>query len=393
MSEKTEARIRWGILVLIAFIPTALWFVTGKGDKPDAPIIPPLPQDPAPFVQSFGWTPDPAAVEASNAKSQTPDFRQTPAGMVVRGDLPDVFLYRNLPKDWKNLNQGDVGWCVGAASKHAYDIAHASAIGAGLLSEFKPVCGEAIYAGSRVDILGGRIQGDGSIGSAAKEYMERFGVVSMELHGAYDLRTPSPARAREWGSKGVPQVVADKAKESPVKSIARARSVTDVRTGIAQGYTTFVCSDVGFNGMNRDAQGFIRRSGVWPHCMAFVGIRGGARPGVLCMNSWGDNAHGGARWPDDMPVCCFWIDDATVDQMVRQSDSYVVSGVTGFPAVPLDWFIRARINDHVSINADCVHVRSLLHNATEPRAGIESSRGSCYGIRVRGREAENALVW
>lgn len=392
MSEKWESRLRWAVLALIALTPTLLWFFGGQqGPKPADPVLPPLPQDPAPYVQAFGWTPDTAAVEASNAKMQTPDFRQTPAGMVVRGDLPDVFLYRNLPRDWKNINQGNVGWCVGAGSKHAHDIAHASAIGAGLLSEFKPVSGEAIYAGSRVDILGGRIQGDGSIGSAAKEYMERFGVVSMEVHGEYDLRTPSPARAREWGSKGVPAPIAELAKASPDKSIARARSVTDVRTGIAQGYPTFVCSDVGFNGMNRDAQGFIRRSGVWPHCMALIGIRGGARPGVLCMNSWGDNAHGGQRWPDDMPLCCFWIDDSTVDQMVRQNDSYVVSGVTGFPAVPLDWFIRARVGQYATVNATRDGVRSLLHGATDAWAGSESQGGT--RSRIRGRGAENALVW
>jgi len=176
-----------------------------------------------------------------------------------------------------------------------------------------------------------------------------------------------------------------------VKSIARARSVLDVRKGIAQGYPTVVCSDVGFNGMNRDRDGFIRRSGVWPHCMAFIGIRGGARPGVLCMNSWGDNAHGGTRWPDDMPVCCFWVDDSTVDQMVRQNDSYVVSGVTGFPAVPLDWFIRAKVDNYVSINADNDRVRSLLHNATDARAGSEGARRTRAGIH--GREACNALVW
>jgi len=343
LNENQKTWVRWFVLLIVALIPTVIALVQGKpAPNPD---IPPPPD----FVPSFGWTPEPAEVEKSVARMQAPDFKNTPAGKVVMQGEPETLLYRAVRKHggfagnkYPNKNQKSVGSCVGFGFMHGAQIAQATAISAGEANEWKDVAPEPIYAGSRIDIGGGGIQGDGSVGAWAAEYLGKFGFVSAEKHGPYDLTEYSESRCRTWGSQGNPAAITALAKEHPFKSVARVKSVAEARKAIAQGYPIAVCSDVGFAGMRRDSQGFIRRSGVWAHCMCFIGIRDGARPGVLCLNSWGDTAHTGPVYPEDMPVAAFWIDDNTVDQMLRQNDSFALSGVVGFPARELDWFIHVR---------------------------------------------------
>jgi hypothetical protein len=78
--------------------------------------------------------------------------------------------------------------------------------------------------------------------------------------------------------------------------------------------------------------------------MLFLAWRNGNRPGALCFNSWGDHAHAGPVWPDDMPVAAFWVDESTVDRMVKQGASFALADIAGFPArrVLPDWFVERR---------------------------------------------------
>jgi hypothetical protein len=302
---------------------------------------------------AFGWVEHADQIDANRDPQQTLQFAATPAGKAALGD-DDALLYRAVrkvnnkgPPWYPNVNQESVGCCVGCGFKHGADVCQATAILAGASFEWKPASVEVIYAGSRVDVGGGRLRGDGSTGAWAAGYLrDKGGIAPMEKVGRYDLGTFSPARARQWGASGAPAEVKEVAKKHPVKSTSLVTSAADVKRAILQGYPVAVCSSVGFNNRDgsvgtRDADGFCRPNGTWPHCMCFIGWRSGSRPGALCLNSWGDSAHKGPVWPEDMPPAAFWIDASVVDQMVRQGDSFALADVAGFPArkPAADWFI------------------------------------------------------
>lgn len=333
------------VAVLIAFLRSQ-----GVPVPPVSP-LPPLPEkvvgeeDLHPAV-AFGWVNDPAAIKASVEKNKPLVFGETPAGKSVQSADTDVFLWRNVRvasgraalADWyPNVNQKDVGCCVGCGWKHATDVCAAVQVMNGRAEQWQPVSVEVIYGGSRVEVGGGRIQGDGSLGAWANEWVsKKGGVVPMDKYPSADLSTFDPIRARQFGRTGVPQDIENKAKDHPVKGTALVRTWQEVDRAIRQGYPVAVCSDQGFT-MGRDAQGFATPSGTWAHCMCFVGVRGSSRPGAYCLNSWGDTAHTGPRFPADAPKAGFWVDAKTVERMVSQGDSYALADLAGFPARSLDW--------------------------------------------------------
>jgi len=195
---------------------------------------------------------------------------------------------------------------------------------------FRDLVQEVIYGGSRVEVGGGRIRGDGSVGAWAAKWVKDYGVIARGIYGSRDLRVYSEARCREYGRRGVPDELEPLAKQHPVKGIASVRSWDECRAAIRNGYPVVVCSDQGFE-MERDADGFCHPHGTWYHAMAVIGVRGGDRPGGFLLNSWGPNAHSGPRFPPDAPVAGFWVDAAVLDRMLKQGDSWAFSQLRGFP--------------------------------------------------------------
>lgn len=272
------------------------------------------------------------------------------------GDVSDVFLWRAVRKAagqretagwYPNVDQKLVGCCVGCAWKHGADVCQAVPIADGKGGEFHPVSVEVIYGGSRVEVGGGRLRGDGSVGAWAREYVSSRGVAAMQKYPSADLTTFSPERARTFGARGVPADIETAAKEHPVKGTAQVSSWVDVQRAIKQGYPVAVCSDQGFAGADgqspgtRDKDGFCAPRGTWPHAMCIIGVRGGNRPGGFILNSWGDTAHRGPVWPADAPPAGFWADADVIDRMVRQGDSFALADLQGFPSRQLDWFAEA----------------------------------------------------
>lgn len=306
----------------------------------------------AEYAPTQGWVRDEDQIALNQNPLLTTQFAGTPAGRALLAGDEDVYLWRAVrkaagkPTDWyPNVNQRNVGCCVGCGFKHSVDVLQAVQIAQGRAADWKPVSAEAIYAFSRVEIGGGRISGDGSVGAWAKNAVRDKGVLAMEAHGGIDLTVFDPARARAWGRSGVPDELEPTAAKNLVRTTALVTSWADVDRAIRQGYPVAVCSDQGFR-MERDRDGFCSRQGTWYHCMAIVGVRGGARPGGFVLNSWGDSAHTGAVFPADAPAAGFWADAATIDRMVRQGDSFALSDVQGFPQrrpAPDDWFIRGEV--------------------------------------------------
>lgn len=182
-----------------------------------------------------------------------------------------------------------------------------------------------IYGISRVQIGGGRIGGDGSVGAWAAKGVEQYGV----LEWTADLPRYEAANIRAWGRNGPPASAIEKGK----LHTASTRLVTDwpgLCVAISQGCPVPVCSNQGFQKIV-EANGRIegRASGNWAHCMVLIGCD--TRPGLeaaYCLNSWGPNAHAPCekyKALDGAPCGGFWIPRKTVESMLAAKDSYAVS--------------------------------------------------------------------
>ena len=296
-----------------------------------------LVKPPAPSP-AFGWIDDPAAVTAANAGD---GFARSEAYRAAYAGPEDVYLWEACRKATGGIlparDQGQVGSCVAFGTAAAVEHLICVQIAGGAREEFRELAQEVIYGGSRVEIGGGQIRGDGSVGAWAARFVREYGVLPRGQFGAHDLRSYDANRCRQYGRDGVPDDLEPLAKRHPVRATANVRSWDEARAALRNGYPIAVCSNQGF-GMARDADGFCRASGTWMHCMALVGVRGGPRPGGFLLNSWGDRAHSGPRVPAAAPAAGFWCDAATLDRMLRQGDSWAFSGFAGFPARKLDWY-------------------------------------------------------
>lgn len=299
-----------------------------------------------------GWKYEPREVEAFLNHLEHPVFGVAAPNLKDFGEDKDVFFWeaeeailgRILPAH--NQTIGDCvshGWGRGVQDLLLLEIAR--------LHEAEkwvaPVATEPIYAGSRVEIGGGRIGGDGSIGAWAARWVKDYGILLREKYGNIDLTRYSGNRARDWGRgrKGVPNSLEPIAKEHPVQNVALVTSWENTRDSLAALKPVPVCSMQGFT-MQRGRDGFCRPSGSWAHCMVFRGtfVAKGNRPGAVCQQSWGNSPTG----PDiltlesgrevKLPQGCFGVDADVVDRMVRRDpDSYSLAGLRGWKADVIDY--------------------------------------------------------
>jgi hypothetical protein len=323
-------------------------------------IIKVVPQEtPEQLKLSGGWIKDPEEVERTRATYGIPNFSDTPANRIIQNAEGDVYGWeiakKALGQYIPGRNQGSVGSCVSFGTANAIEYLIAGKIvhdrkAGGPAGEWKPLVQEAIYGGSRVEIGGGRIQGDGSIGAWAAQFVQQYGVLPRDKYEGEDLTVYSESLCRKWGREGVPAKYETISKQSPVKGAALVKTYAEAEKAIQQGYFIAVCSDQGFR-MQRDSEGFCQPSGQWMHCMAFVGAKKGDRPGFFIVNSWGDNSTTGPRVPADAPACGWWVDRSVCERMLRQGDSWAFSDAVGFPAKELDLFIRVPIRNLWNVEA------------------------------------------
>lgn len=190
---------------------------------------------------------------------------------------------------------------------------------------------EDIYAGSRVQIGGGRIRGDGSVGAWAAKYVNKYGALPRKKYGNVDLSKYSGNKARDWGrgSKGVPSSLLKVAKEHPIQVVSRVDTYEQCRDLIANGYAVTIASMQGFSS-TRDKEGFAKPQGSWAHQMSILGVDDAyKRPGVLVQNSWG--AWNGGPKRNNQPTGSFWVDADVIERKVfKQNDSWAYSSYVGF---------------------------------------------------------------
>lgn len=319
-------------------------------------------RDPAAITAQsrYGYTPDAVATQRFLSELDRPMFSDAGRECVAKSKKRDTFLYRSAQavhrklygKEWVVVRQ-TIGDCVSHGWAHGAWISACVAYELGELSEPPPlVASEPIYGGSRVEArgkTGGGGYRDGSYGGAAAKWLRDWGVHFRQRYpqhdGGHDLTTYSGSLAKDWGNFGCGGAndngVFDRvAKRHPMRHVALVTTFEEAAAAIESGYCVPVCSSYGFSSQ-RDSDGFCRRQGTWLHCMNFCAVRYGKRPGLLCLNSWGESWCVGPRWPDDQPNGSFWVDAETATGMLAGRDSFAVGGIDGFRYRDLhhkEWF-------------------------------------------------------
>lgn len=227
-------------------------------------------------------------------------------------------------------NQLSTPSCVGQAVAAGIDfLRYVRVAGIGLGEKFDYLADAiTIYGGSRYEIgykkykMKSMIRGGGSNTQFAVEYLEEYGYLKMKQYDGYDLSEFTEKRCLSWGSKGVPDDI--ERSEDVLVGHEYVNSYEEARDAIYYGAPVAVGSSRGFEsrrGSVRDAEGFLAPGGTWHHEMLFIGFDDNPeRPGLICLNSWGEKWLSGPSWRD-MPKGSFRVDADVADKMLRQGSS------------------------------------------------------------------------
>lgn len=292
-----------------------------------------------------GWIDDQEAVQATLASMPQPMFSDTGLDSISLDDLPKECVPNKFSQKvigqptLKIFNQGSVGSCVGHGASRASEITNLCEIANGDAEEFTYISRLAMYAGSRVNVNGGRspFRSDGSIGAWAGKFATDYGELAMQKYGKYDLTVYTPSICREWGAMGVPKELLPEAAQHKVSLCTLVTKVEDAQKALFNGHGISVCSNQGFN-MGRDRNGVCSPSGSWAHAMAIIGYL--HLTDVLYFiieNSWGDYLKGSPA-PANCNDGTFLARADVVGKMLAQKDSFAWAGINGWKRKDgLDW--------------------------------------------------------
>ena len=310
-------------------------------------------------VFATGWKNDPEAVAATRAawerRGIPADFARAAPQLMLGDDNAPVFfwdaetkLFGSAKPAW---NQLQVGACVGFGTTRAGNDLMLWEIAAGEPEEYPgaDLAPEVTYGGSRVEVGGGRIGGDGSVGAWAFEFIRRWGFVKRGKYGAIDLTNYDEELCRRLGSQGLPADLEAVAKAHPVLAAAFVKNSAEVWAALGGGKPISVCSNFGFE-MRRNSKGFCARSGKWNHCMEFCGrfVEPDLGPSVVDRNSWGDYLGSvnnkiryvhtdGKVYEKELPSGCFAIPLDVAGEMASQGDTAALAGFSGWQKTVMDW--------------------------------------------------------
>ncbi len=217
-----------------------------------------------------------------------------------------------------------IGDCVSFGHGHGNDLLQCIECRLGVPVEYRETDTEFIYGASReaAGILG---TGDGSYGAAAVKAMTTIG-----MFRARCWEVTEPIRAiepRRGARRGPPHDLELKAAPYKLGSAALVSTWNDLVAAITNGYPVTICTSQGFT-LTRDPEGFCAASGTWGHCMLIAGVRFD-RPGACIIQSWGPGMPDGPT-ALDQPDFSFWAEQAAIEQILGEGDSWALSKTPAF---------------------------------------------------------------
>lgn len=289
---------------------------------------------------STGWINDPEEVDRVIRENRISQF--SIAAGHLSGSIPSSGVYNlaaYMDKVWGSsewvYNQGNCGSCVANGAGLAAEILVAQDIVENQAGNPGRIDCMSIYWGSRVEIGGGKIWGQGSVGVWAAQYLQKYGCLIRKKYASVDLTNYSSALCcSSYASKGVPDDLEPIARQHPIKAYAPVSNWKDLVAAITSGYPVTVASNQGF-AYKRDEKGYARPQGSWPHQMTFVAVDLNDESAVI-QNSWGKDWISGPK-PEWMPAGSFKVTPATVDSMLKSRDSFAFSDLSGWPKKEIPW--------------------------------------------------------
>jgi hypothetical protein len=198
----------------------------------------------------------------------------------------------------------------------------------------------SVYGFARVEVQGKKnLGGDGSYGGAAASAVTKFG--TLHYGQDYDGQTFAASTGlleSEWGRSGVPNALEPHAAKHKVESAVLVKTFEGAAAALQNFYPVAVCSGQGFSMTMR--AGALTPMGHWSHCMMFCGVRWKPEPALYCCNSWGQCYSGtvDTTLPVAFQRCGGWVSAPICSLMLGASDSFALSGYSGFaPRTMPDW--------------------------------------------------------
>lgn len=307
-----------------------------------------------------GWNPEASKIavkqwEARRKAAGKPvTFEQaSPKSIRKAGANDPVFYWHSekkvIGKVLSSWDQKQVGSCVGFGNGRATQDTMLNEVASGQPEKWPgaEVCPEIIYGGSRVEIGGGGLNGDGSVGVWARDWLVNYGVVIRGKYGNLDVTTYSESTCRRLGDQGIPADVEAMAKIHPITDGTMVTTADGLWTALGAGYGVPVCSGQGFT-TSRNAAGFCTRSGTWNHCMCYRARFVHPTKGrcVVEQNSWDDYlgssnntfqyvAADGTTQTETLPMGCFCVELATAAAALTERDTFALAGLKGWEADPV----------------------------------------------------------
>jgi hypothetical protein len=292
----------------------------------------------SPLNYGMGWLGDIAAAEARRIVASDGILK---ASQVIRNRVASatrIDLTKYLEAVWGPqwyLSQENCGSCVAFGQALACDILMAVKL---VLSNSKEkplrVDPMTIYWGSRVEVGGGRIWGEGSVGVWAAKWVSQWGALPQQKFAEADLSRYDPGFCCGANSRrGVPDGLEPTAKQYPVKNYVQVRNFNEAVPLLEAGYPITVASNQGFKA-RLDSKGFATPSGTWSHQMCVAGYGLGDRPFVDIANSWGPFYTGG---PPDQSPAVMKVDAAVFDRMAAAGDTWAYSDFTNWQRPALNF--------------------------------------------------------
>ncbi|MFH0982007.1 MAG: LAGLIDADG family homing endonuclease [Planctomycetota bacterium] len=242
---------------------------------------------------------------------------------------------------WTRLAEDCILWAIGSGQAMAWPGQLSVAVN---------------YAGSRVEVGGGKLRGDGSVGAWAAQWVSKYGVLPKKVIGGINLDVSGQAEdelARRWGrpGAGVPDALEPEAKLHPIETVSLADDIDTALGLLANGYAGAMCSNLAFQTV-RNAEGVCEFNprDRWPHCMEVRGVcrlKSGEYV-VAIQQSWGNNPTGPNKVTlysgreVTLPEGVFFIRLDPFAKGIAAKDTFFGSGVKGFPRRPIDWMLFSR---------------------------------------------------